>query len=198
MHRQAIIGCTLLLALIHYAWPEENAKPVAEAELRVASAKAIKLVQHSQAVWYKKQTCTSCHHQLLTEIPINLAREHGVPFDEKVARDTTAAAFAYLKDLDAAVQGYDYIDVLFDGWALTTAQVVSVSPNLATSAYAQFIASRQLPDGSWPTTDARPPQAHSLFATTAVCAQVIRHYLPARLWASRRLAQGGPGSGCSS
>lgn len=155
--------------------------PVAEADLRAASAKAIKLMQHSQVVWYKKQVCTSCHHQLLPEITLRLARERGVSFDEKIARDTTITAFAYLKDLDSAVQGYDFIDVFFDGLALATAQVAGVRPGLATAAYAQFIASRQLPGGNWLTTDVRPPQAHSPFAATAVCAQAVRYYLPSRL-----------------
>ena len=155
----------------------ERVKPFDEGELRAASARAFKVIQHSQGVWYKKQTCTSCHHQLLPEIPINLARERGVGFDETVARDTTASAFAYLKDLDAAVQGYDYIDVLFDGWALTAANVAGVGSSPATAAYAQFIASRQLADGSWPTMDNRPPQSHSLFTATAVCAQALQHYL---------------------
>jgi ankyrin repeat protein len=160
---------------------DEKLKPVEEAKLRAASAKAIKIVQHSQVVWYKKQTCTSCHHQLLPEIMLNLARERGVPFEEKVARDMTAAAFAYLKDLDAAVQGYDNFDVFFEGLALVAARAVGVRPSLSTSAYAQYIASRQLPNGSWRTVDVRPPQAHSPFAATALCAQAVRHYLPGRL-----------------
>src|SRR5438105_15842086 len=112
----------LLLALVHYTWTEEKATPIAEAELRAASAKAIRLVQHSQVAWSKKETCTSCHHQLLPEIPLKLARERGVPVAETVARETTATAFAFLKDLDAVVQGYDYIDVFFDGWLLVAAQ----------------------------------------------------------------------------
>jgi len=155
-----------------------NATPIEEAELRAASAKAIKLIQKSQAVWAKKETCNSCHHQLLPQIPIKLAREHGVPLDEKVAQDTTANTFAYLKDLDSAVQGYDYIDVVFDGWELIAAKMAGVRPNPSTSAAAQFIATRQLPDGSWPTIDARPPQSNGFFTTTAVCAQAIRTYMP--------------------
>jgi ankyrin repeat protein len=158
--------------------PPTEVKLVEEAGLRAASAKALKLVQHSQVVWYKKQVCTSCHHQLLPEIPINLARERGVPVDETIARDTTASAFAYLRDLDLQVQGYDYIDVLFDGWALYAADVAGVGPSLASAASAQFIASRQLPDGSWPTMDNRPPQSYSRFTTTAVCAQALTRYLP--------------------
>lgn len=160
---------------------DAKSKMVDEAQLREASEKAIKLIQHSQVVWYKKQTCTSCHHQMLPEITLGLARQRGVAVNETVAQEMTQAAFAYFKDLDAAVQGYDYIDVFADGWALTAASHAGVRPNLSTSAYAQFIASRQLPDGSWPTIDSRPPQAHSSFAATAICAQAIKSYLPAHL-----------------
>ena len=157
-----------------------NATYVEAAELQAASAKAVKLIQQSQVVWSRKESCNSCHHQLLPEIPLRLARERGVPLDEKVAQATTANTFAYLKDLDSSVQGYDYIDVVFDGWELVAALAAGVRPSLSTSASAQFIASRQLPDGSWPTIDVRPPQSSSPFTTTAVCAQAIRNYLPAQ------------------
>jgi len=155
--------------------------PIANSELAAASEKAIKLIQKSQAGWYKKETCTSCHHQLLPQIPITLARERGVPVDEAVARETTTNAFASFKDLDWVVQGYDYIDVIFDGWTLVAANVAGIKPNLAFSAEAQFIASRQLPDGSWPTIDVRPPQSFSTFTATAVCAQAINIYLPEQM-----------------
>src|SRR6185369_11220651 len=137
-------------------------KAIGETELRAASAKAIKVIQHSQVIWYQRETCASCHHQLLPEISFNLARERGVPVDEKIARETTSNTFAFLKDLDGVVQGYDYIDVTFDGWALTAARLAGVRPSTATAAEAKFIASRQLSDGSWPTIDQRPPQSISL------------------------------------
>src|ERR1041384_1951688 len=81
--------------------PNEAANPAGETELREASAKAIKLIQHSQVIWYQRETCTSCHHQLLPEIPLKLARERGVAVDEKIARATTTNAFASLNDLDS-------------------------------------------------------------------------------------------------
>jgi ankyrin repeat protein len=178
-----------LLVLLVIPFITHPAQPLARpvdhsivpAELRTASARAIKLIQHSQSVWYKKQTCSSCHHALIPEIPINLAREKGVALDESIAQATTQKSFAFLKDLDAAVQGYNFIDVFFDGWSLVSAHLAGVPPSLSTSAYAQAIASHQRPDGSWSTTDARPPQAHSRFTTTAICAQAIQHYLPAQL-----------------
>jgi len=171
---------SLIFAFPRSSKTQDRPQPVNETDVRTAAAKAIQRIQHSQSVWYKKQTCTSCHHQLLPEMTLRMARERGVPFDETVAREMTTAAFAGLKDLDAAVQGYDYIDVFSDSWALTSASAVGVEPNLSTAAYAQFIASRQQADGSWPTIDARPPQAHSPFTATAVGAQAMRQYLPAQ------------------
>jgi ankyrin repeat protein len=161
--------------------PNLTAKPVGETELRTASAKAIKLIQHSQVVWYQRETCTSCHHQLLPQISFNLARERGVPVDEKIARETRGNAFAFLQDLDGVVQGYDYIDTAFDGWALTAARLAGVRPSTTTTIEARFIASRQLSDGSWPTIDDRPPQSYSAFTTTAVCANAIEQYFPEQL-----------------
>lgn len=160
---------------------DEKAKPVEEAELRAASARAIKLIQHAQGTWYKKETCTSCHHQLLPEISLKLARERNIPIDETVAQETAAAALAFLKDLDTAVQGYDFIDIYFNGWELVAAHAAGVAPNLTTAAYARLIASRQSPDGSWATIDVRPPQSYSPFTATAICAQAVRHYLPEQL-----------------
>jgi ankyrin repeat protein len=95
-------------------------------------------------------------------------------------RDSNALAFAFMKDLDGAVQRYDFIDLFFDGWSLVAAHAAGIKANLATAVYAQFIASRQLADGSWPTMDSRPPQAYSRFTATAVCAQAVRNYLPER------------------
>lgn len=161
--------------------PEENLKPVEESELRAASAKAIQLIQHAQGGWYKKETCSSCHHQLLPEIPFSLARERGIRLDETAAREATESAFAFMKDLDAAIQGYDYIDIYFNGWLLVAAHAADITPNLTTDAYAQLIASHQRPDGSWLTIDVRPPQSYSQFTATAICAQAMRDYLPERL-----------------
>jgi N-acyl-D-amino-acid deacylase len=178
-HQEPIID-SAEIAILAFRSDSTTPMPFNKEQLQAASSKAIKLIQNSQAVWYKRQVCSSCHHQLLPEGTLKLARERGISFDETVAREMTTNTFAYLRDLDAALQGYDYIDVLFDGGALAAASTVGIAPNLSTTVIAQFIASRQQSDGSWPTGDARPPQAHSTFATTAVCAQAIQRYLPDR------------------
>src|SRR5437667_12771196 len=107
-----LLSLSFLVAVFIFGFSRDSktqtmSQLVSDAEVRTASAKAIQRIQHAQGVWYKKQTCTSCHHQLLPEITLKLARERGVPVNETVAREMTTAAFAYLKDLDMAVQGYD-------------------------------------------------------------------------------------------
>lgn len=185
MYRRIIFGCALLLALVQQTWTAEKPQLAAESELRAASAKAIKLIQHSQVVWAQKETCASCHHQLIPEIPMGMARSRAIPFQETVAQNTTAATFAYLKDIDWVVQGYDHIDVMSDGLALMAAKAAGISPSLSTSASAQFIASRQLADGSWRTIDSRPPQSHSPFTATAICVKALRDYLPEQFKAEK-------------
>lgn len=164
-----------------------NSNP-GEAELRAACSKAIKLIQKSQAGWYQKETCTSCHHQLLPEISIDLARDRGVAVDETIARSITTQAFANLKDLDGTVQGYDYIDVVSNAWQLMAAHSAGIGPSLTTSVEAQFILSRQLADGSWPTIDNRPPQSSSVITTTAVCAEALQYYLPEQFMGEKERA----------
>ncbi|MEP7272344.1 MAG: prenyltransferase/squalene oxidase repeat-containing protein, partial [Acidobacteriota bacterium] len=191
MPRQIVIGILLTFGLAGYFSSEPGARPVAVEELRMASAKAVKSMQNSQKTWFEKQTCSSCHHQLLPEISFKFARERTIPIDETIARKHTAASFEYLKDLDSAVQGDFYIDVFYDALYLVGADAAGIKPNLSLAASAQFIASRQMPDGSWPTFDIRPPQAQSFFTATAVSAQAVRLYLPEQLKVERnsRLAR---------
>ncbi len=156
----------------------EQAQPIETVLLREAATKPLRLIQKSQGVWYENATCTSCHHQILPAIAQSVALDRGVEFDAVVARDVAEKSFSHLKDLDAIVQGYDYIDEVDEAWKLVGAHAAGVPPSLSTSAAAQFLASAQRPDGSWYTSDGRPPQSYSRFTTTAVCARGMTLYLP--------------------
>ena len=158
----------------------QGSEVVPENELRASSQKAIAVIQRSQGIWYQRQECASCHHQFLPEIPINLARRRGVTIDEKAAQSETGAAFSFLKDLDVAAQGTEFIDVANNGWSLFAAHIAGVKPSITTGIYARLIASRQASDGSWTTFDSRPPQSFSHFTLTAICAQSLRSYMPAQ------------------
>src|SRR5262245_62993815 len=75
--------------------------------LRDAAARNLALFQQSQKKWFDVQRCDSCHHQYQPALAYRAAREHGIAFDEAIARADAAKAFTYA-DLDKAVQ-YSWI-----------------------------------------------------------------------------------------
>src|SRR2546430_17540416 len=73
------------------------------ASIRDAAARNLALFQSSQKHWFEVQRCDSCHHQYQPALAYRAAREHGIPFDETIARADAAKAFTYA-DLDKNVQ----------------------------------------------------------------------------------------------
>ena len=140
------------------------------------ATKAVALIQTSQKGWYSKQSCSSCHNQLLPAIAFRVARQHGIHVDEAIARADAAKWSATYADLDRAIQYSHFIDVVDDGYRLLAADAAGVKPNLSTAVYARLIASRQQPDGHWYTTDVRPPQSYSFITSTSVCLRALQLY----------------------
>lgn len=146
-------------------------------QIRNAAARGLAVIQNSQKNWYVKQSCSSCHQQYLPAMAIAAARQHGIPFDETVAKADTAAMLAQFADLDRAVQYTHVIDpALDDSNHLAAAQAAGLRPNLVTAVYARFIASHQLADGHWITGDVRPPQSYSAITATAGSLRAIQLY----------------------
>lgn len=172
-----IVGvCAFLVPVA--AGAQEKQPVIEEAVLRKAATKSLPVIQKSQQVFYEKESCVSCHHHNLPALLFPMARDRGIDFDAALAGEAAGKTFSHLKDLDAIVQGYNFIDELDDAWKLMAAHAAGVPPNPATSARAQFLASAQRPDGSWATLDSRPPQAYSGITATAVCARAVGLYLP--------------------
>lgn len=169
-----------VLAVFYTAvFAQVNPKPIPEKTLREAAAKSLSIIQQSQETWYdKEQTCTSCHHQTLPILIQANALDRGVTIDLKFVWEVAGKSFAYLKDLDAVVQGINFIDDVDESWKLLAAHAAGVPPNHSTSAIAQYLASSQQPDGGWQTMDARPPQSSGRFTVTATCARAVSLYMP--------------------
>ena len=139
------------------------------ARIREAATKAVAVIQNSQKTWPTKQSCYSCHQQVLPSWAFRAAREHGIPVDEKAAHADAAFAFSFYANLDRAVQNTYVIDPApDDGWGLAAADAAGLRPNLVTAVYARLLAARQEPDGRWETQDERPPASYSLFTATAI------------------------------
>src|SRR5262245_57595196 len=146
-----IVGFGIFVALAASASAQDKSAPVPEKALRAAAERAIEPMQKSQGVWFENRTCFSCHHHFLPELTLALARQHDAKFKAAAAREFSTKTFSYLKDLDAIVQGYDYIDEIDDATRLVAAHAAGIKPDLATDAAARFIAYAQRGDGSWYT-----------------------------------------------
>src|SRR6059058_564854 len=111
--------------------PAARAATTADAaRIRDAASRNLTLFQASQKHWFEVQRCDSCHHQYQPALAYRAAREHGIPFDEAIARADAAKAFTYA-DLDRAVQ-YSWLieSAVDDAYRLIAAEAAGVRPNL--------------------------------------------------------------------
>ena len=153
------------------------------ARIRNAAAGAVAVIQKSQKTWHSKQSCFSCHQQVLPALAFRAAREHGIPVDEQAAHADAVHAFGFYANLDRAVQYTHIIDpAMSDSYGLMAADAAGVRPSLVTAVYARSIAARQEADGHWETIDERPPQSYSPFTATAISIAAIRQHSNPNLW----------------
>ena len=162
-----------ILCSVSAAW----AGDLSAEHIREAAANAVSIIQKSQKSWYAKQSCVSCHQQVLPALAFRAAREHGIPVDETVARADAAAAFGYFSNLERAVEHTHIIDPASDdAFGMIAANAVGVRPSLVTAVYARFLAARQEADGHWEIGDDRPPQSYSAFSATAISLKAVQLY----------------------
>jgi ankyrin repeat protein len=154
-----------------------RAEDAPAARVREAATKAVALIQRSQKNWPSKQSCFSCHQQVLPALAFQAAREHGIPVDEPAAHADAAYAFAFYSNFDRAVQYTHIIDpAMDDGYGLMAAFAAGMRPSLVTAVYARLLAARQEADGHWETGDERPPESYSPFTATAISMAAIRRH----------------------
>ena len=119
------------------------------AAIRDAATKAVALIQKSQQNWYSKQSCFSCHQQLMPALAFRAARQHGIAVEEAAAHADAASAFGYFANLDRAVQYTHIIDpAMDDGFGLMAASATGLKRGVVTAVYARSIAARQEPETS--------------------------------------------------
>jgi ankyrin repeat protein len=145
-------------------------------QIRQAAERNLALFQQSQKHWFEVQRCASCHHQYQPALAYRAAREHGISFDEGVARADAARAFTYA-DLDKVVQ-YSWVlePAVDDAYRLIAAEAAGVRPSLSTAVTARVLTARQNRGGDWPSHRQRPPSSYSNFTFTALGVRAIQLY----------------------
>ena len=155
-----------------------SAQEVDAERVRDAAARALVAIQKAQAPWYttNKQVCASCHHQYQPALAYRVARDHGVPLDETIARADATKAFDF-SDVDKAVQ-YTYViePAVDDAYRMVAANAAGVKQNLGTAIYARLLISRQNAQGDWDGFHQRPPSSYSRITMAALGLRAIQLY----------------------
>ena len=155
-----------------------SAQEVDAERVREAAARALVAIQKAQAPWYttNKQVCASCHHQYQPALAYRVARDHGVPLDETIARADATKAFDF-SDVDKAVQ-YTYViePAVDDAYRMVAANAAGVKQNLGAAVYARLLISRQNAQGDWDGFHQRPPSSYSRITMAALGLRAIQLY----------------------
>src|SRR5882724_1921413 len=176
MHKRAFGFATSWAVVVTAAVTAIPVRAAEPARIRDAAARNLALFQSSQKNWFEVQRCDSCHHQYQPALAYRSAREHGIPFDEAIARADAAKAFTYA-DIDRAVQ-YAWVlePAVDDAYRMIAAQAAGVGPSLGTAIVARMLTARQNRGGDWPSHRQRPPSSYSNFTFTALGVRAIQLY----------------------
>lgn len=164
--------------------------PTAEKELatvtNTAITRALPLLQRTsdgflQSGVVRQQQCVSCHQQTLPAVTYALARERGHPLDNvSLARQMQDQA-NYWRIKDKVVLTYeraapqpDFPTVV--GYGLMGFAALGYPADDLTDAMAWYYLDSQRPDGTWETTDYRPPMEDGPIEAAAFGIRALQLY----------------------
>ena len=149
--------------------------------VREAIHHALPILQHSAAEFVAKRACVSCHHNILTILTLDLARNRGFEIESKVLESVEDKTFRELRASNAladAIQAATLNDPTpNESYLLMAAHDAGVPPDLTTAVYARRLVRWQR-DGHWITSDFRPAHSSSALMATATAVRAIRSYMP--------------------
>lgn len=129
----------------------------------------------------KQSGCVSCHHQTLPAVTFALAQERGFLLDEaSLARQLAAQRTGWSKTRDRAYEMHapQPAPAAVIGYGLQGLHALRYQPDELTDAMAWYLAETQMPDGSWPDFDFRPPMEEGPIAGTALTLRALQHFPP--------------------
>ncbi len=165
--------------------PRDEAFPAPEgtADARTALERAVAALLPTGPVVFAKRACVTCHNQTMLGQVTGAARARGIPFDRKTADLNLRQILGGYKPIgEEAMQG-----LAPPGQELTIGYVAMAlaaeghKPDLTTAALSHLVAARQMPDGSWPEFETRPPMESSTISRTAMAIRTLTLYpIPSR------------------
>lgn len=164
--------------------PEDFPKPSGAPLLPDAAIrKVLPLIEKSGEAMFRNRGCVSCHNNSLPAMTVTLARAKGFQVDEDQAKKELNFAVAtqkpFLEPMRLGTTIGGSTDTL--GYTLMGMSAAAYPADALTDAHINYIATQQLPNGSWHTSSYRPPTEYSAISTTAVALKAIQLYpIPGR------------------
>lgn len=173
------LACAGAVLLNAASSPAEQELPSAErAKARDAVARALPLIQRSGQMWLDRSSCTSCHHQSLGFLALQVSKDNGFPIDEAALASQVAESnkrrFKYtgpMYELAGAING-----VSGHGYQVLGLAALRTPPNDFTDAAGFYLTAMQSQKGHWPSGSHRPPIEDSAFTLTATSIRALTVY----------------------
>jgi N-acyl-D-amino-acid deacylase len=173
------------------SWAQRRGDTPAVAALRTAGAsdsarvkeaveKSVALLQRSGAQFTRMSGCYSCHHQLLPQMALGVARTRGLQIDEPAARQQIDSIVTILKRVsEEARRNRDRIPdpPISVSYTLLSLGAAKYPADDLTAALAEVVAAWQGEDGAFhPLPAIRPPMESNAFAGTALSLRALQLY----------------------
>jgi hypothetical protein len=142
---------------------------------------ALALLQKSGPSFLANSTeaCISCHHQSLPAMAVGLARDRGLPYDRRLARqelEEIRGTFESRREL--LLQGLGVPDPLDPAYILVGLAAHKQARDATTDALVHHLTLSQMNDGRWRTKFHRPPIDDGDITATALSLRSVRLYGP--------------------
>jgi len=148
-------------------------------EIRKAVEKSLPTLLKSGPSFVKVSGCASCHNNTLPMMAASVARKHGLGVDEQNIEQQKgfmmAMATQFREPMLETSYGIPDVQVALP-YVLLAMKAQNVPASGVTAAAVHAIASRQLPDGSWPSYINRAPIENGDIQATALAVRAIRLY----------------------
>lgn len=157
----------------------EQAGATRGTQIRDAVEKALGLLQKSSPQFVRVSGCISCHHQVLPDMAMAIARERGIAFNEaEVVKDIEASMAMWRSGREYMKKGNPRIPnpPIVVSYGLIGLGAGKYPADETTDAMARFLAEFQAADGSWRTQVKRPPIESSDFTATAFSLRALQLY----------------------
>ncbi|MDQ6706867.1 MAG: ankyrin repeat domain-containing protein [Acidobacteriota bacterium] len=158
----------------------ERVEPSANTDAAAASKRALALLQRTTTSFVKEGGCASCHSHNITAMATTVAREHGVPFDSKLAAEQSRETLLFFRTDEGLLQRLDPPASVISAYALTGMAFDGTQPDRHLDSILHNLAASQLGDGTFPRVSGivRPPTSDHEFSTVAMAIKALRQFAP--------------------